>query len=92
MDPYWSRGSDELYYHLGDKMMVVQVATQPAFSAGRPEMLFQGDFEFSPRIRNYDVAPDGRFLMVRTPPESAARTMVLVLNWFEELNQLVPVD
>ena len=30
--------------------------------------------------------------MVRTPPESAASTMVLVLNWFEELSELVPVD
>ncbi len=73
-------------------MMAVKVTTRPAFSAGRPTRLFQGDFDSSYWIRNYDVAEDGRFLMVRTPPESAARTMVLVLNWFEELNELVPVD
>jgi hypothetical protein len=39
--------------------------------------------------RNYDVAPDGRFLMlVRDRRE--APTIHVVLNWFEELERLVP--
>ena len=38
---------------------------------------------------NYDVAPDGRFVMV---DETAVteRTLQLVLNWFDELQRLVP--
>ena len=41
------------------------------------------------------VAPDGRFLMVRlggapTDHTTAAPELVLVLNWFEELQRLVP--
>ncbi len=73
-------------------MMVVKVTTGATFSAGQPEMLFEGDFDISYWVRNYDVAPDGRFLMLRTPPESTPRTMVLILNWFEELKELVPVE
>jgi hypothetical protein len=34
-----------------------------------------------------DVAPDGQFLMLRTRPESAPRTMVAVLDWFEHLRR-----
>jgi hypothetical protein len=39
---------------------------------------------------NYDVAPDGRFLVPRSPVDSAPRQLELVLNWFAELNRLAP--
>ena len=45
--------------------------------------------------RSYDVAPDGRFLIIRAVEEGAAEgtasNLVVVLNWFEELKQKVPV-
>lgn len=37
---------------------------------------------------NYDVAPDGRFLMIQG--EGAPTQVNVVLNWFEELKRLVP--
>jgi len=67
----------------------------PTFSYGRPEVLFEGDYD-THRARNYDVAADGRFLMVKdgTPPDraSAREHLVLVQNWIEELKRLVPTD
>ncbi len=47
--------------------------------------------------RTYDVSPDGqRFLMIKEGGEaegtSAAPTVILVQNWFEELRRLVPTD
>ena len=45
--------------------------------------------------RVYDVSPDGqRFLMIKEPASvgTAGVDIFLVLNWFEELTRLVPVD
>jgi Tol biopolymer transport system component/tRNA A-37 threonylcarbamoyl transferase component Bud32 len=94
-EPAWNPNGRELFYRSGDKMMAVDIATQPSFAAGKPRMLFEGRYEQAPfPIANYDVSPDGqRFLMLK-PSESAqsAPTQInVVLNWFEELKQKVPV-
>src|SRR5207302_4251033 len=43
-DPVWKRTGGELYFRAGDKMMAVSVSTAPTFSAGRPQMLWQGHY------------------------------------------------
>jgi serine/threonine-protein kinase len=86
--PTWSRDGRELFYRNGDKMMTVDVQTSPAFRAGTPKMLFQGNYGSS-----YDVAPDGkRFLMIKPPVAVLTPTdqVTVVLNWFEELRRRVP--
>src|ERR1700730_10022443 len=35
---------EKLFYRSGDKMMAVDVTTQPSFFAGKPKMLFQGPY------------------------------------------------
>jgi hypothetical protein len=75
--------------------MAVDIATQPGFSAGKPRMLFEGQYRPTPLSNpNYDVSPDGqRFLLVKpSEQEQAAPTQInVVLNWFEELKRRVPV-
>jgi len=74
-------------------MMVVSIATQPAFAAGLPQLLFEGAFEpTGTGTSGYDVSPDGRrFLMIQpTAPELPATQVHVVINWFEELKRLVP--
>jgi eukaryotic-like serine/threonine-protein kinase len=93
-EPVWNRNGRELFYRSGDKMMAVDIATQPGFSAGTPRMLFQGSYVTpASTYANYDVSPDGqRFLMLK-PSEGglAAPTQInVVLNWFEELKRRVP--
>jgi serine/threonine-protein kinase len=91
-EPVWNPNGRELFYRSGDKMMAVDIATQPGFAAGKPRMLFEGRYVLSPvQTDNYDVSPDGqRFLMLK-PTEQAALTQInVVLNWFEELKQKVP--
>jgi hypothetical protein len=39
---------ESLFYRSGDKMMAVDVATQPSFVAGKPRMLFQGQHVLNP--------------------------------------------
>jgi serine/threonine-protein kinase len=92
-EPAWNPNGRELFYRSGDKMMAVDIATQPGFAAGTPRMLFEGRYEVAPvPSANYDVSPDGqRFLMVKPSEQEAATTQInVVLNWFEELKRRVP--
>jgi len=93
-EPVWNRNGRELFYRNGDKMMAVDVAARPAFTSGRPRMLFEGPYEPTPvTFPNYDVSPDGqRFLMLKpVEQEATAPTQInVVLNWTEELKRLVP--
>ena len=96
--PVWSSSGDELFYRMGSAVLKVPIETEAAFSAGRPEVLFTGpyiaDENGHPR---YDVFPDGeRFLMVATRATSDASgalpgDLMVVLNWFEELLERVPL-
>jgi len=94
-EPAWNPKGRELFYRNGDKMMAVDIATQPSFGAGKPRMLFQGQYVPTPvTLSNYDVSPDGqRFLMLKASEQAGAAPMQInvVLNWFEELKQKVPV-
>ena len=90
--PTWSHDGRELYFRNGRNMMAVSVDTSGGIRTGRPRVLFQGDFEYAQRLRNYDVAPDGRFLMVQVPESAERGRLVVVINWFEELERLVPTE
>ena len=57
---------------------------------GKPRVLFESSYDDYWIWPTYDVAADGRFLMVKTPPERAPRQVNIVLDWFEELERLVP--
>jgi hypothetical protein len=47
-------------------------------------------------VRPYDVAPDGRFFLIRSVQTegggATSPTMIVVLNWLEELKRLVPAN
>jgi len=83
--PLWARDGRELYYRAAGWMMGVRVETRPEFSVGRPQRLFKWPNAFDVlRTSQYDVAADGRFLMIQGEPQSISQVNV-VLNWFEEL-------
>ncbi len=87
----WAR-SGELFYRNGDKMMAVDITTDPTFTSGTPKLLFEGEyFTYGPRAE-YDVTPDGqKFLMIKTREQQVAELNV-IQNWFEELKRLVPTN
>ena len=78
--------------------MRVGVGRGPTWAATAPTKLFEGHYgaDAFHSGRTYDVSPDGRrFLMIKDGAQSAIRTrrpasMVVVLNWLEELKQRVP--
>ena len=75
-EPVWSRDGRTLFYLQGQKMMSVDIATQPVFRPGLPRFLHEGRFDLGfPRgaISGYDISLDGqRFLRLQPPPEEPA--------------------
>ncbi len=96
--PAWSPTGEQLFYRVGPnsavRTMVVDVSREPTFTRSRPRILFEGSYRQGAAVRSYDVSPDGgRFVMatrVNRAPEPATRINI-ILNWFEELKELVPV-
>ncbi len=83
--PVWSRDGREVFYRNRAAVMAVEIRTSPALRIGTPQLLFEGPYEPDPAPSgsvNYDVAPDGRFLMVQSAPLTEIH---VVLNWVEEL-------
>jgi eukaryotic-like serine/threonine-protein kinase len=91
-EPVWSHAGSEIFYRVGDKMMVVRVAPGRTFSAEAPRVLFEG--RFVPTRRGeaaYDVSPDDRrFVMVQRDAESVATHLNVVLGFSEELKRRAP--
>ena len=102
--PLWSPDGREVFYRSGDATMAVEVATEPTFKRGNPKILFRGTY-FSSNAQNivltpWDIHPNGKkFLMIKpaastgTAPTAASPQpkITIVVNWFEELKQRVPV-
>jgi hypothetical protein len=81
--PRWRRDGKELFYISPDsQMMAVDVTTAPEFHSGNPQPLFQTDI-IDTGIRtgpmSWDIAPDGRFLIITETSTDASITVVL--NW-----------
>jgi serine/threonine-protein kinase len=94
-EPVWARSRRELFYRNGAKMMAVEITPGQSFKAGTPQLLFEGTYETRPGVTepNYDVSPDGqRFLMIKPSAQTEGAAQIhVVINWFEELKQRVPV-
>ena len=93
-EPVWGPGDRELYYIEGDKMMAVRVFTDPDFRFEPPETLFELPYsrEGAAGRATYDVGPDGRFVMAKPVGgrQSERTELILIQNWFDELERLVP--
>jgi Tol biopolymer transport system component len=94
-EPLWSPDGRELFYRIGERLMVVSIQTTPAFRSSRPRKLFDDHYisglTINALARTYDVAPDGQhFLMMEGGEEEGGNQLHVVLNWFEELKRLAP--
>jgi serine/threonine-protein kinase len=94
-EPVWDPSEKELYYRddTGDKLFKVSILTEPTVQIGSPELLFEGRFMESSSLwgRNYDISPQGDFfILIEEEEMQSAAQINVVLNWFEELNRLVP--
>ena len=96
--PLWSRDGRELFFIGPDsrQMFAVPVQSGTTLVTGRPHVLFELPMLVSRGNRPYDIALDGRFLIIRSAQAEIdggpASNLILVQNWFEELKRLVPTN
>ena len=98
--PLWGPDGRELFYlSLIGQLTSVPIEADGSFTFGNPEVVFEETYLFRGRTglgRTYDISPDGkRFLMIKEGglrDETEPTQLILVLNWFEELKQLVPTE
>jgi serine/threonine-protein kinase len=91
----WSRDSTELFYRgVGSNrphMYVLKVGNSATLEGLRPQLLLDVPDSGSNELEAFDVARDGRFLIVKGLPQKPPIPHVIV-NWFEVLKRTVPVN
>jgi len=82
-EPRWGHDGREIFFRDQGAMFAIGVSEHAgALVATSPIELFRGDFEERPAARaNYDVLPDGRFLMLRRVDAETPQRIVVSLNW-----------
>ncbi len=77
-------------------MMVVDITSEPTFSAGNPRLLFAGPYVSANSTwrPKYDVTSDGRrFVMIkRGMLELGVMELNVVLDGFEKLKRQAPAE
>jgi hypothetical protein len=91
-NPTWAPDGKTLFYRRGQAIMAVAVGGDDPSAWPKPKKLFEGPYLFDLGPTHFDVARDGRFLMVKTtaPDGDAPSQFIVVQNWFEELRRLAP--
>jgi Tol biopolymer transport system component len=91
-EPVWKDDGSELFYRDEDWLLSVPVVTRPDFSAGTPRPLFEAPYdEAGAPYASYDVSRDGeRFIMVRSGEAHDVSRLIVVLDWFSELDAKLP--
>jgi hypothetical protein len=102
-DPVWWPDGKELFYAGGPGLLgSMSITTQPGVSFGAPVHVPKRIPNAAPgSIRPYDALPDGKRFIIDLPAtvsaglsqsgEAAAPRIQVVLNWFEDVKQRVPV-
>lgn len=87
--PLWAPDMSELYYREGSALVAVRIETEPDFRMLDRRVLFDGPYMAGLVGPFYDVHPSGdSFAMTKLEPWEGR--LVLVQNFHEELERLVP--
>ena len=96
--PLWSRNGQELFYRRGDALITVPVSMEEEFSVGpltqqtvRRDVSGGVGDSIVETLNLFDETPDGEFFVVERGPAAPPLRAHVVLNWFNELEALVPI-
>ena len=91
--PVWSRDGQGIFFRRGNRMLSVEVVSDPALSVSQPVEVFEMPIESGNGFGttpHYDISPDGtKFLAVTERPTTEFK---VITNWFEELTSRVPTN
>ena len=82
-EPVWAKSGRELFYLENDKLMGVRVGpdTRARFAYEAPVMLVEKSFMRAPQAPSFDVAADGRLLMLGRVPTRPSAPIEVIVNW-----------
>ena len=85
-EPIWGKDGKSLYYRgpVGE-VVKVTITTGANFSIGKREVVLTGDYLVDSSHPNWDVGPDGQFLMLKRAGADAQT--IVVHNWGRELRE-----
>jgi serine/threonine-protein kinase len=90
-EPVWAMVGLELLYRGEAWMMSVSLETTPEIRVSRPRPLFEMPFsEGDAAYPNFDVTASGEFLVIQSGFGASTTELIVVLNWFRELDKLLP--
>jgi hypothetical protein len=71
-----------IFFHAGPRMMASDITLAPEARASTPRVLFEGGFiPYNTSFRRtYDIAPDGRFLVVQRASEPSQLSLEVEIN------------
>ena len=75
--------------------MAASFVTEPDLRIGKPRKLFEDRYYRPPAHPQgvaYDIAPDGRFLMIEEGEPLEPMSIQVLVNWTEELKYLAPAE
>jgi serine/threonine-protein kinase len=84
--PTWSKRGDALYFAAGSTIMSSAITTQPELRSAAPRTIVNDPLLVRPiaGARSFDVAPDGRILVIKEDGSVRSDHIVVVQNWLPE--------
>lgn len=93
-EPVWSRDGRTLFFRSAESVMEAAVSPMSPLEFAAPKVLFRDTFTRTQGSfhTHFDVAPDGRFLMIENPNQGTVgrQEIHVVLNWADELQRIAP--
>jgi len=92
-EPVWTESGRQVIYRNGKQWWMVDVISSDGkIQPAAPRLLFEGPYLNIPGP-SFDIAPDGRLLLLKPISDQHSTTeLVVVENWFEELKRLAPAS
>lgn len=96
VQPVWSRDGHSLYYRnlTGELLFRVGLTLAPALAITHPVLVLDGPYEMRARAgamaANYDVAADGRLVMVRQRQRAMRQEIRIGLHWSALITKALP--
>jgi hypothetical protein len=85
-EPVWARDSHTIYYRSPSRLMVATIAATPELSVMKRDSLFADTYRREGKAVQYDVFPNGDFVMLKRDERTEARPMIIT-NWQGLLRQ-----
>ena len=87
-EPRWSRDGRKIYYRSGQRIMVVDVQTEPEITLSEPREFYAGDF-VNVGGRSFDISLDGTSALLIAASTGTARSIRMITHWLDRVEKIV---